>query len=157
MSTNLAKTLKSEKIHGLNLKRPLIVRPGTTLEMLIEQMDLLTVGAALIQEGGRPIGIVTEKDILAKVVEPGLDLKTPVERVMTRDPRGLSLNDSVADAIRLMNRGGYRHLPLVDQNGKIQGILSVRSVIRYLAEHFPCEVLNLPPDPHQVQRTREGA
>ena len=76
---------------------------------------------------------------------------------MTPNPTTLKTTDSVADAIRLMNQGHYRHLPLVDENGGLVGVLGVRDLINYLAEHYPYEVYNLPPDPHQVIRAPEGA
>ena len=56
-----------------------------------------------------------------------------------------------------MEEGGYRHLPVVDENGKAVGMLSVKRIIRYLVEHFPGAVYNLPPDPGAVQQEREGA
>ena len=86
-----------------------------------------------------------------------IDLNLPVEGVMTKNPKTLRMTDTVADAIVLMNQGSYRHIPIVDTNGSVQGIVSVRDVIKYLAEHYPYEVYNLPPDPHQIMRSPDGA
>ena len=108
-------------------------------------------------EGKGVIGIFTERDVLTKVVEQKVDLATPIEKLMTPDPKVLKREDSVADAIRLMNQGGYRHIPIVDDQGEVQGIVRVRDIIKYLAEHFPYEVYNLPPDPRQIIRAPEGA
>jgi len=102
-------------------------------------------------------GIFTERDVMTRVVEQKIAASTPVEKVMTPNPTTLKLADSVADAIRLMSQGHYRHLPLVDEAGGLTGVLAVRDLITYLAEHYPHQVFNLPPDPHQVIRAPEGA
>ena len=102
-------------------------------------------------------GIFTERDVMTRIVEQKVSPSTPVEKVMTANPKTLKATDSVADAIRMMNEGHYRHLPLVDDAGRLVGVLSVRDLIAYLAEHYPYEVYNLPPDPHQVIRAPEGA
>jgi len=56
-----------------------------------------------------------------------------------------------------MEEGGYRHLPVVDVTGKPLGVLSVKRIVHYLAEHFPATVYNLPPDPSSVPQSAEGA
>lgn len=112
----------------------------------------------LEDEASRKVaGIFTERDVMTRVVEQKVAASTPVEKVMTANPTTLKLTDSVADAIRLMSQGHYRHLPLVDDAGGLVGVLSVRDLITYLAEHYPHQVFNLPPDPHQVIRAPEGA
>jgi CBS domain-containing protein len=56
-----------------------------------------------------------------------------------------------------MVSGGYRHLPVVDEEGRPVGVLSVKQIMHYLVEHFPSTVYNLPPDPRVVPQEREGA
>ncbi len=56
-----------------------------------------------------------------------------------------------------MQTRGYRHLPVIDGNGRPQGVLSVKQIVHYIVEHFPATVYNLPPDPNVVQQEREGA
>jgi CBS domain-containing protein len=55
-----------------------------------------------------------------------------------------------------MDQGSYRHLPLVDDSGRVEGIISIQDIIQYLAEGFPTEVLNLPPDPQAKSRSLDG-
>jgi CBS domain-containing protein len=76
---------------------------------------------------------------------------------MTPEPASLSLDDSVEAAMRLMHEGDYRTIPLVDGEGQTAGVVTVRDLITYLAEHFPKEALNLPPDPDQKMTRAEGA
>ena len=157
MKNDLGETLKNEKIRALSFGEPIRVQPETSIEVVIDRMFEAKIGCAVVEEKGKLVGIFTERDILTRVVEAGVSLKSPVESFMTPRPKCLDPEDSVAEAIRVMNRGGYRHLPLVDRKGKTVGVLSVKRIVSYLAEHFPAEVYNLPPDPRQIQRSREGA
>jgi predicted transcriptional regulator len=63
----------------------------------------------------------------------------------------------VIEAVPRMEEGGYRHLPVVDDSGRLLGVLSVESVVHYLEEHFPSTIYCLPPDPNVFPRQREGA
>ena len=56
-----------------------------------------------------------------------------------------------------MERGGYRHLPVVGEDGGPAGIISVKAIIHHLVEYFPAKVYNLPPTPGQAPPAREGA
>jgi CBS domain-containing protein len=55
-----------------------------------------------------------------------------------------------------MSVGGFRHVPLVDDERRPAGILSVKDIVDYLVEHFPRDVLNIPPEPGKHSRTPEG-
>jgi CBS domain-containing protein len=69
----------------------------------------------------------------------------------------LSVQDTVEKAITTMSRGGYRHLPIVDQQGRPVGIVRVKQIIHYLVEHFPAAIYTLPPTPNLATKEREGA
>jgi predicted transcriptional regulator len=91
------------------------------------------------------------------VVARGLNWDTPLSEVMTADPVCVLAKDSIRSAVRRMEQGGYRHLPVVDETGRPVGVISARRIMHYLAEHFPATVYNLPPDPHSVPQSPEGA
>ena len=55
-----------------------------------------------------------------------------------------------------MEEGGYRHLPVVDEAGRPVGVLSVKRIVHYLAEHFPATTSNLPPDPGSLPAAAGG-
>jgi CBS domain-containing protein len=76
---------------------------------------------------------------------------------MTPNPTIVHPKDSVAFALKRMEEGGYRHLPVVDEAGQPVGVLSVKRIVHYLVEHFPATVYNLPPDPGAVPLEPEGA
>ena len=69
----------------------------------------------------------------------------------------LHLDQSVRDAIDLMQTGRYRNIPIVDGEGLLVGVVRPQDVLKYLAEAFPEELLNLPPRPHQQMTESEGA
>lgn len=56
----------------------------------------------------------------------------------------------------MMERGGYRTIPLVDAHGRPDGVLRQQDILAFVAEAFPQEILNLPPRPHQVMDQAEG-
>jgi len=115
------------------------------------------VGCVLVEAEGRLLGIFTERDILTKLVGTGYDPATvKVDGVMTRNPETLTPEDPIAFALHRMSVGGYRHLPLMDTAGRPVGILSVKDIVDYLAEHFPEEILNIPPEPGKQPRIPEG-
>ena len=76
---------------------------------------------------------------------------------MARNPVTLHKDDTVGKAIALMSAGGFRRLPLVDEDGKVTGLVKVSGILHYLVEHFPKVVYTLPPAPHHKTTTREGA
>jgi CBS domain-containing protein len=76
---------------------------------------------------------------------------------MTAEPRTLDLDQTIRDAIELMQTGRYRNIPLVDGGGRLVGVVRQNDIIKYLAESFPEELLNLPPRPHQRMKAPEGA
>jgi CBS domain-containing protein len=113
-------------------------------------------GAVLICEGEKLVGILTERDAL-KLMASGADLSTPVRDVMSRELATILSTATVGEAIRVMSDGGYRHLPIVDGQGKPTGVVAVHGIVHYLVDHFPETVYNLPPDPKAAPRAREGA
>jgi CBS domain-containing protein len=114
-------------------------------------------GCALVCEDKTVLGIFSERDFMKRVLAAGEDLDAPVSRFMTADPVTTPQSASVGSLIRIMYKGGYRHVPVVDSRSRPVGIVSVKRIVQYLVDHFPSAVYNLPPKPRQVQETREGA
>ena len=106
---------------------------------------------------GRSCGVLTERDIFGRIVGGHVDLTQPVESLMTTEPRTLDLDQTIRDAIELMQTGRYRNVPIVDDGGHLVGVVRQVDIIKYLAESFPEELLNLPPRPHQRMKEPEGA
>jgi len=156
MPRELERTLPQLFIRDLALPEPLIVPKGSPLRGAIELMQQTSRPCVLIYDGGRVAGIFTERDILNRLTSGTVGWDGPIDAYMTPSPRTLSLNERVATALELMTREGYRHIPLVDSKGLGAGLLSARDILVYIAEHFPAEVLNLPPRLHQTMKRMDG-
>ncbi len=147
-----------EPIKILHLRAGRVAVPlGTTIGQAARVMKERRIGCVLVEDGGKVVGIFTERDILTKLVGTGYDpAKVQVDGVMTRDPETLTPDDPIAFAMQIMSVGGFRHVPLVDADRRPVGILSVKDIVDYLVEHFPREVLNIPPEPGKHARIPEG-
>lgn len=148
--------LREEKVRAVARREPLIVEAGASLGETLEAMQRGRGECVLVCREGRLEGIVTERDVLLKVLGKELDTAQPVEDLMTRNPETASCETTVPVALQMMERGGYRNLPLVDDEGRIVGLLRQQDVIEYVAEAFPQEILNLPPRPHQTMEAEGG-
>jgi CBS domain-containing protein len=147
-------------IRGLpTLKPPICVPRSLTVREAVKKMADGSVGCVLIEEGGRLVGVFTERDVLTRIVAQGVDAaRTRVDEVMTADPECLSLDDGIAYALNKMSVGGFRHIPLVDEADRPTGVVAMRNIVDYIVDLFPNEILNLPPDPTLgISRAREGA
>jgi len=140
------------------LHEPSFVSPKATLREAIDRMKEQSVGCVLVEDGGRLVGIFTERDVLTKVVGTSVNLdKTTVEAMMTRDPDTLGPDDKVSFALNKMSVRGFRHIPIIDDDDHPIGVVSMRNVVDYMVELFRTEVLNLPPSARQKHPAREGA
>jgi CBS domain-containing protein len=154
---DLARNLKIDSVSRLNPGAPLQVTPRQTVADAIALMRQHRTGCVLVCEGDRAVGIFTERDLMKRVLAPQKPLTLPMAECMTPNPVALHPKDPVALAVRRMEEGGYRHLPVVDEGGRPVGILSVKRIVHYLVEHFPTTVYNLPPDPDVVPLSPDGA
>jgi CBS domain-containing protein len=135
----------------------LFVDPSCALEQVIMLMNEHHRGAVLVVEDDQLVGIFTERDVLRRVVMQRLDLaRVKVSELMTRHPDVLPATATLAQALREMVQGGYRHLPIVDDEGHPAAIVSMRSIIEFVSDAFPKEVLNAPPEKERPSRTSDG-
>jgi len=141
------------------LRLPSCVSQSTSLRQAIDRMAAEKIGCVLVVDGDRLVGVFTERDVLTKVVDRPLDLeRIPVEQLMTREPECLSPDEPMAYALNKMTVGGFRHVPLVDAEGRPAGLVSMRDIVEYIVDLFPRSVLTLPPSTElSISRTREGA
>lgn len=110
----------------------LIVEPGETLTGVAQRMVERNLGAVLVFDGGRLVGIMTERDLMRAVAQ-GLPGDALVSQYMTRNPETIAPDDTTQHAAVLMIHGGFRHLPVVEQNDVV-GILSIRDLMRVVLE-----------------------
>jgi CBS domain-containing protein len=106
-------------------------RPDTTVREAAEMLMKERVGAAVVLDHGRLVGILSERDIVGRVVATGRDPgATLVRDIMTSTVRTARAGMKVAEALELMHDGNCRHLPLVDDKGGVVGMLSIRHLLR---------------------------
>lgn len=153
----LVRHLKSETVGELKPGPALCIRPADSIAAAIGVMRQQQVGCLLVCHDRVVIGVFTERDLMKRVLAVHRPLSDPVAEVMTAEPVTVTNDDSIRRALARMERGGYRHLPVVDGAGRAVGILSVRAIIHYLAEHFPMAVYNQPPDSAAYPKHRGGA
>jgi CBS domain-containing protein len=149
--------LRTERARVLAKPDPHAVQRGATLADALRAMRAGEGDAVLVRDGDRLAGILTERDVLTRILGRGIDESRPVDEFMTADPDVLSADATLLDAMQAMERGHYRNVPLVDESGKLVGLLRQQDVLEYVAEAFPQEILNLPPRPHQLMEEPEGA
>jgi CBS domain-containing protein len=154
---DLAKNLKIDSVSRLHPAAPLKIAPSQSVAEAVEAMRRESVGCILVCEADQIQGIFTERDLLRRVLAVGKPLSTPIRDCMTASPVVVHRKESIASAVRRMVEGGYRHLPVVDEAGRLVGMISVKRIMHYLVEHFPSTIYNLPPDPGVVPQQREGA
>jgi CBS domain-containing protein len=149
-------SLDSEGVGSAYPDQTLAATADDTVGNVMQLLRAQRTGAAVITDGDKLVGIFTERDAL-NLMAGGADFSRPVREFMSAKPATLPTAATVGDAIRVMSEGGYRHLPIVDTAGKPGGVVAVHGIVRYLVDHFPETVYNLPPDPKSVTREREGA
>jgi len=151
-------SILDERLIVVSRRDPVTVRPGTSLADCIATMQRTGTGDSVFvtQPDGRLAGVLTERDIFGRIVGGDVDLSQPVESMMTTSWRHLHVEETVRDAIELMQTGRYRNVPLLDDDDHLRGVVRPQDVLKFLAEAFPEELLNLPPRPHQKMRQPEG-
>ena len=153
----LARNLKIDSVSRLRPTPPRVVKPAQSIAGVVALMRQHRVGCVLVCENEQLVGLFTERDLMRRVLAAGKSLDTPVGECMTARPVVVQPKDPIGVAVRLMEEGGYRHLPVVDEDNRPVGILSVKRIVHYLVEHFPSTVYNQPPDPNAFPREPEGA
>ncbi len=117
------------------------VSAATSVLEAAQLMKKHAVGAVLVVEDDRLVGIFTERDALFRVVADGRNVQqTQLSEVMTRSPQTLQPEKSFADALHIMHAGGFRHVPVVE-NGRPVGMISARDALGPELEDFVYEML----------------
>jgi CBS domain-containing protein len=138
-------------------RAPATVRAGATVAKALEVMRAKRTSAVVVLAPGRArrvAGIFTQRDLVERALPARGWARARVERYMTPSPETLRPEDPIAYAINRMTAGRYRHVPLVDREGRPAGMVSAGDVLAFLVELCPEEVLNLPPEPELALHPR---
>lgn len=128
----------------LGNKPPLTVTPDETVIHAAKTMTERRVGAATVVDSTGVVGVVTERDVMQKVVAGGLDPNvTRVRDVMSSPALTVGVKTSVESAAELMRQHHIRHLVVVDDNGKLVGMLALRYLLYDLMDDLKRNVGDL--------------
>jgi CBS domain-containing protein len=120
-------------------RKKVTASPKTTVRKAAELMARKNVGAIMITDRKRLVGIFTERDALYSVIAKGRDPQTTrLADVMTKNPQTIESSKSFGYALLVMHENGFRHLPVVD-NGKLIGLISARNALDPDLEEFVSE------------------
>jgi CBS domain-containing protein len=120
-------------------KKLLTATPQTTVLDAAKLMAKKNVGAVMVIENDRLVGIFTERDALVRVIAKGRDVQsTLLSEVMTREPQTVDPNKTFGYALLMMHENGFRHVPVVE-NDKLIGIVSSRNALDPDLEEFVAE------------------
>ena len=122
-------------------QEPVIASAATTVSEAARLMKSRNVGALMVVEGEKLVGVFTERDALFRVLAEGLNGDaTGLGAVMTRNPQTISPSAHFTTALQMMHDGCFRHLPVVDE-GRVIGVVSVRDALGPELEAFVYEML----------------
>jgi CBS domain-containing protein len=105
------------------------VAPEDTLGEVADRMNAINVGAVVVKDFGRLIGILTERDLLKAMAARVHTSEARVRQWMTENPITTTLDTDVDEAARIMLENGFRHLPVLDESGQVAGVVSLRRVV----------------------------
>lgn len=107
--------------------------PDETVMTAVQAMSEMNYGAAVVISPDRkPVGIITERDFMRRLLSKGLDPNTtPISAIMTSDLRLARGDDNLVDWLRQMSNDRFRHLPVVDDEGTLIGIMSQGDFVSY--------------------------
>lgn len=153
----MVEVLAALPLDQIPTRTPVKVRQVTRLADVVTAMREAKHGSVVVcDDDGALVGIFTERDLLRRV-----DHRTPawqdqrVSTVMTPQPMVIREDDTFAEAMRRMDAGKLRHLPIV--RGRVPvGIVSVRDLLGYIASRFAADFINLPPNPDAAAKEPWG-
>ncbi len=145
-------------IEGLDFRKVVTIDIDASILDVVHLMQSEKIGSILITKDKKLAGIVTERDLLYKVmgkIDSWKDVN--VTKIMTADPLKLHLKDKISYVMHNMHVGGYRHLPVVDENGVPVANISIKNINRFILGHFKDSVVNISGTPYRGPAEREGA
>jgi len=121
----------------------LTVDPDTSVREAIEKMEEISAGTVVVMDGGAVVGMVSERDVIRKVVLQGHKIdKVKVRELMSMDLTTITPETSLDDCMQLITEKHIRHLPVLC-NGSLCGIVSIGDVIKYLIVEKDFKIKNL--------------
>jgi CBS domain-containing protein len=133
----IEESLVETTVDTMRIQPVVSLSPDDTVQLAVETMIEKDVGCVLIVDENRLVGVFTKRDAIDRVVfEYEEHQDRPVRDVMTTDPTFVYDTDPVAAALCAMASGGYRHIPILDVNDHVVGIVGPLRVTAFLKRYF---------------------
>jgi len=115
-----------------------LVDTDESVQVAAERMNSRNVGTLIVlDEEKHPIGMITDRDLALRIVGKARDpIETLVSKIMTRFPENISEETPIEIALSKMRAGGFRRLPVVDDEGKLIGVLTLDDILELLSTEF---------------------
>jgi len=131
----LQKHLMEDTIGQVPFDRLVMVGPQDSVARAVSQIKAIGIGQALVVDGGRLVGILTERDLLYKLAGREADLRqVQVSQMMTPNPETVKEGDALRIVLNKMSVGGYRHVPIV-RDGRPVGIVSAKAIANFILKY----------------------
>ena len=129
--------------HAVSEQSLATLEPGATVVEAARMMAYLRIGALMVVDGEKLVGIFSERDALTRVLAKELDpATTTIAQVMTPDPITIPPDATVQQALDIMAANGFRHLPVLD-GARIVAIVSIRDLYRTVKDQMESDILLL--------------
>ncbi|MBL6784733.1 MAG: CBS domain-containing protein [Rickettsiales bacterium] len=110
----------------------LTIEENISVHEAVNKMAEYNYGSAVVVKNSKLVGMFTERDVLKKVAANAMNVKkTKVSEVMTKKVKTAHYDSLISDSLRRMSQGRFRHLPIVDKKGKLQGMVSQGDLVSY--------------------------
>ena len=135
---DMERAVSEDQVDAIQIKPFVTIDVNTSVHDTLQMMCEKNIAWVMITENDHLAGIFSERDVLYKIADGYDALKDkPIRDVMTPDPVFVYETDSPAKALNMMAIGGFRHVPILDLDEKIVGVLGPRRVTAYLCKHLP--------------------
>jgi len=132
-ATHVERALLTDRVKLFQGRQPLVVSPSMPVREVLRLLVDNKVGCVVVAEQGKIAGIFSERDALLKLGERAAELgERPVSEFMTSNVESLPPSAKIAFAVHRMEQGGFRHVPVINEQGEAVGIFSVRDILSYL-------------------------
>jgi len=136
----LERALEEDAVTEIQHKPFKAVPPETSVEAVMKLMVDLDIACILVTQGDRLVGVFSERDVLTKVVPDFEQMKRePIRRLMTGAPVVVHVTDTAAKALNIMATGSFRHVPILDVDDHVVGVIGPRRVTAYLQKYLEAE------------------
>lgn len=132
----LEKAIAEETVSEIQHQPHASIGPEASVAEAVNKLATEHVACLLVEDGGRLVGVFTDREVLNKVALEPASLDKPVRELMTADPVYVYEDDAAAAALCVMAVSGYRHVPIVNSDEQVKGIISPKRVTEFLSKHL---------------------